>query len=129
MFFLDIAEKRPNPERFSSQWLHRLRPCYLLMGAAFIAAVSIYDTLLVFEFREGIMEENPFCRYLIQLDPDTLVFFLTGKLLGTSSVLICLVWISLFRPIWSVVVTTALVIFQSSLLYYLQVVDTYYSVS
>ncbi|MDG2185193.1 MAG: hypothetical protein P8K79_05910 [Mariniblastus sp.] len=95
------------------------------MGAVFIAAVSVYDTLLVFEFREGIMEENPFCRYLIQLDPDTLVFFLAGKLLGTSSVLICLVWISLFRPIWSVVVTTALVIFQSSLLCYLQVVDTY----
>lgn len=95
------------------------------MGAAFIAAVSVYDTLLVVEFREGITEENPFCRYLIHLDPDTLAFFLTGKLLGTSSVLISLVGISIFRPPWAVVVTTALVIFQSSLLYYLQAVDTY----
>ncbi|MCH2180228.1 MAG: hypothetical protein MK106_15660 [Mariniblastus sp.] len=98
------------------QWFFRA-------ACVFIGLVSLYDALLVVEYRYGISEENPVCRYLIGLAPETLTFFLAGKFVGTTLVLSILVAISKFRFGWACLIAFALVVFQIGLLFYLQCAD------
>ena len=92
-------------------------------ACVFIGLVSLYDALLVVEYRYGISEENPVCRYLIGLAPETLTFFLAGKFVGTTLVISILVAISKFRFGWACLIAFALVVFQIGLLFYLQCAD------
>lgn len=96
---------------------------FFCVACVFIGSVSLYDALLVVEYREGISEENPVCRYLIGLAPKTLTFFLAGKFAGTTLVLSILVAISKFRFGWACLIASALVVFQIGLLCYLQWAD------
>ncbi len=88
-----------------------------------IGLVSLYDALLVFQYREVIEEQNPFCAWLISLEPEYVSLFLAGKGLGTISVMAIL--FLLFRH-WSrlaIPVATSLMIFQVGLLGYLHGTD------
>ena len=84
-----------------------------------IGLVSLYDAFLVYQYRQVIDEQNPFCAWLISLEPDCVSLFLAGKVLGTLSVMAILFF--LFRH-WSrlaVPVAASLMVFQIGLLGYL----------
>lgn len=88
-----------------------------------IGLVSLYDALLVFQYREVIEEQNPFCAWLISLEPEYVSLFLAGKGLGTISVMAIL--FLLFRH-WSrlaIPVAASLTMFQVGLLGYLHGTD------
>ncbi|MDA7903925.1 hypothetical protein N9B31_09715 [Mariniblastus sp.] len=84
-----------------------------------IGLVSVYDAFLVYQYREVINEQNPFCAWLISLEPNYVSLFLVGKGLGTLSVMIIL--FLLFRH-WSrlaIPVAASLMLFQVGLMGYL----------
>lgn len=88
-----------------------------------IGLVSLYDALLVFQYREVIEEQNPFCAWLISLEPEYVSLFLAGKGLGTISVMAIL--FLLFRH-WSrlaIPVAASLMMFQVGLMGYLHGTD------
>ncbi len=88
-----------------------------------IGLVSLYDAFLVYRYREVIEEQNPFCAWLISLEPECVSLFLVGKGLGTLSVMAIL--FLLFRH-WSrlaVPVAASLMLFQIGLMGYLHGTD------
>jgi hypothetical protein len=87
---------------------------------SFIGLVSVLDTYLVYHFL-GVMpytEENPFCRFLINLDAETLSVFLPVKAAGTLVVLSILRLIFVCRREYSLPITGAVAAYQAGLMVY-----------
>ncbi len=87
----------------------------------FIAAVSIFDTVMVVYCREVILatEKSVICLKLIELDPVGLRYFLTAKLGGTMLVLGVLRAIAVYWARYRDVIVSSIAAFQGSLLVYL----------
>lgn len=84
-----------------------------------VAMASIYDAYLVYEYRDVVIEQNPICKWLIELEPESVMMFLLGKGLGTLGVVSILVGLRKFwRPV-SLPVALSLVAFQCGLMGYL----------
>ena len=92
---------------------------------AFIVSVSIYDSYLVALYRECILydERNPICEMLIRKDPNTLSWFMAGKLagnLGVVGTLVLLRWVGYNRTL---MVASGVAAFQLVLLTFLTISD------
>jgi hypothetical protein len=61
------------------------------IAVAMVAVTSIYDAFLVYQFRVAIQEQNPFCKWLISLEPECVSVFLLSKGLGTLGVVSILI--------------------------------------
>jgi hypothetical protein len=96
----------------------------MILGCLFIGIVSIYDTyLVVIEPNILAMEKNPICTRLIKMDPDSLSYFIAGKMAGTLVVISVLSLIHHLRYSGTLVVTGGVVAFQAMLLIYLHLSD------
>jgi hypothetical protein len=103
-------------------WLRqKLFPCCLVI----IGAVSVYDTWLIFTYRDVIhdLERNEICRALINLEPQYVSCFVVGKTLGTLAVLISLTAIRQLNQKIAFTSATAVAAFQLGLLLYLTIAD------
>lgn len=87
----------------------------------FVGLVSVYDAYLVVKFHRVILhvEQNPICRFLIELDVQQLSWFLLAKGAGTLLVLATLVGLYYLRPRWAYPIAFSLGAFQLGLLFYL----------
>ena len=86
-----------------------------------IAAVSVFDTLLIIRFRDYIyvMEENPMGTWLLEVASGDIEVFVRAKLAGTLIVLTTLTFMRLRRSRMTLPVTTSVAAYQTSLLTYL----------
>jgi hypothetical protein len=84
-----------------------------------IASASAYDAYLVYIYREGIEEQNPICDWLIQLAPDSMLYFLVGKGLGTLLVIGALFALNHFWRRAGRVATLSLAAFQVALMLFI----------
>jgi len=86
-----------------------------------IAAVSVFDTLLIVRFRDSIcvMEENPMGSWLLEVASGDIGVFVRVKLAGTLIVLTTLTFRRLRRSRKALPVTTSIAAYQTSLLTYL----------
>lgn len=89
------------------------------IAVVLIAAASAYDAYLVYEYREGIVEKNPICNWLIQQEPDSVSLFLLAKGAGTLGVVTVLTGLFVFWRRAGVMATVSLVAFQVGLMTYL----------
>ncbi len=89
----------------------------------FVGAVSAYDGWLLVRNQEVILavEENPLCRWLIELDQGNVGLLLQFKAAGTAAVVLALKVIHVFSARWSVLITIAIALFQAGLLAYLMI--------
>lgn len=87
---------------------------------SFIGLVSVLDAYLVYHFLGEMpyTEENPFCRFLINLDAETLSIFLPAKAAGTLIVLSTLWLIFVRRREYSLPITGAIAAYQAGLMVY-----------
>lgn len=107
-------------------FLERLStPRALMLAWCFIGVVSIYDAYLVVIYRTVItrLERNPVCLYLINLDPESLSYFLFGKFLGTVIVLSTMAMIYRYRKRWATPIFASVASFQLGLLLYLNLAN------
>lgn len=88
-----------------------------------IGLVSLYDAFLVYQYREVIEEQNPFCAWLISLEPEHVSLFLVAKGLGTISVMAILFLLFRHRSRLAVPVAASLMLFQIGLMGYLHGTD------
>ena len=88
-----------------------------------IASASIYDAFLVYEYREGIVEQNPICNWLIRQEPKSVSLFLVAKGAGTAGVVSVLLGLFVFWRRAGIAAAIALVFFQTGLMYYLHTSD------
>ena len=88
-----------------------------------IGLVSLYDAWLVYEYRAVIEEQNPFCAWLISLEPEYVSLFLVGKGLGTISVMTILFLLFRYWSRLAVPVAGSLMLFQIGLMGYLHGAD------
>jgi len=86
-----------------------------------IAAVSIFDTLLIVRFRETIdvMEENPIGIWLLKVAAGEVEVFVRAKIAGTLIVLSVLTFMRIRRSRKAFPVTTSIAAYQTSLLTYI----------
>jgi len=107
----------PSTGQLSSErrWVH------FMFGLAvfLIAAASVYDAYLVYKYREGIIERNPVCDWLIRQEPESVSLFLAAKGAGTAGVVSVLIGLFAFWRRAGITAAISLVIFQSGLMYYL----------
>lgn len=96
----------------------------LYLAAAVIGVLSVYDAWLVYLYREGIDEENRFCRWLISLEPEHVSVFLAGKLLGTTGVVSILVLLTRYWQRVAVPTVSCVLLFQFGLMGYLHAYDS-----
>ena len=88
-----------------------------------IALISIYDAYLVVYFKEFLDEQNPVCRFLIELEPAHLSLFLAGKAFGTLVVIMTIIGLEKLMPRLSRPVTYTVTAFQIGLLLFLHISD------
>lgn len=88
-----------------------------------VVATSIYDAFLVYRFRVAIDEQNPFCDWLISLEPEYVSVFLLSKGLGTMGVASILVGLFKYWRRVAFPVAVSLVFFQAGLMSYLHGTD------
>ena len=99
----------------------RARDCVYGLICASIAVISFYDALLVFVFREVIMdfERNPVGRALIEMQQGEVTVFLAAKALGTAVVISVLLFLYARFEKYSYAVASSVAAFQAGLLGYL----------
>ena len=104
----------------------RLRQYWFPLALFVIAAVSLYDTYLIVEYKDVIdsTEQNPVGIYLIQLSHGGIELFVRTKLAGTLVVLGVLGFMRKFRSRIVMPVTTGVASYQTGLFVYLTSVDT-----
>ena len=85
-----------------------------------ILIAAVLDTYFVYHYREVIrgLERNPVCLYLIECDPDYLVYFISAKLVATALVFLFLLATYRWRAHLGAVVVQAITLFQVSLISY-----------
>ena len=83
----------------------------------------MYDAYLVFHFRKTIDEQNPFCAWLITLEPEFVSVFLLGKCLGTIGVVSAMIGLFKYWRRVAFPVAVSLVVFQIGLMSYLHCTD------
>lgn len=93
------------------------------VAVVLVAATSIYDAFLVFHFRVAIQEQNPFCEWLISLEPEYVSVFLLSKGLGTLGVVAILLGLFKYWRRAAIPVAVSLVVFQAGLMSYLYGTD------
>ena len=102
----------------------RLRIETLVFAAAllFVGAVSVYDGYLVIRTGDEIthFEKNPVGLFLIEHNHNDPTLFLMAKAAGTSLVLAALTMLYRRSPRIALPVATALMVFQSGLLVFLE---------
>jgi hypothetical protein len=103
-----------------NRWIHFLFGLAVLL----IAVASIYDAYLVYEYREGIVENNPICDWLIRQEPDSVSLFLVAKGAGTAGVVAVLIGLFAFWRRAGVAAAVSLVMFQAGLMVYLHTSET-----
>jgi len=88
---------------------------------SFVGAVSFYDGYLLAANREviGETEENPVCRYLLQINRGDVSLLLRSKALGTGAALLTMVAVWLRDKRIGLPITAAVAAFQLVLLLYL----------
>ena len=88
---------------------------------AVIVLISLYDGFLVSKFQDCILhfEQNPVGRVLIQWNDGDVSLFLATKALGTSLVVLALVWLRRWNRRLSNPIISAIAFFQCVLLLYL----------
>lgn len=101
--------------------LTKLKIYWFPLIVSFIAAVSLYDTLLIIRFSEsiGVMEQNPIGQWLLALDNGGVWLFVRAKLAGTLSVVAILTAMYRCHSRRTVPVTTSIAAYQTALLSYL----------
>ena len=107
---------------FKSAFKRILAQYGLLIGCLLvIISVSIFDTYLVYRFRDHIVidEKNPICLTLIKYDAQNLTWFLWGKFLGNLFVASMLVALFRFSYRHTNTVSMSVACFQICLLVYL----------
>ena len=98
---------------------------WLISCLAIIVSVSVYDTYLVYVFRDliQITERNPICLALIKLEPTFLTCFIAGKVLGNVCVVSVLLALCLFGYRHHKTIVISVAAFQLFLWLYLTVAD------
>ena len=98
---------------------------WLISCLAIIISVSIYDTYLVYVFRDliRITERNPICLALIDLEPTYLTCFFIGKVLGNVCVVSVLLALCYFGYRHHKTIVMSVAAFQLFLWLYLTVAD------
>jgi hypothetical protein len=88
---------------------------------SFVAAVSFYDGYLLVENREVIKdtEENPVCRYLLEINRGDVSLLLRSKALGTGAALLVMVAVWWRDQRVGLPITASVAVFQLALLLYL----------
>ncbi len=101
-----------------------LKTYWFQLSLLLIAAVSLYDTYLIYYFESEIvsMEENPIGCWLLELGGGQIGIFVRTKLAGTVCVLSTLVAMWLYRSRMVFPVTTSVASYQLGLFMYLTVV-------
>lgn len=128
-FQIVVKQSSQDPVPGIRNWIGRntwVNPAnFLLCCLAIIVLVSIYDTCLVYQYRAVIdlMEENPICLALIEMDPHNLSFFIGGKLAGNALVVTILVGLYLSGYRFRSLAAFAVAMFQLALLTYLHFAD------
>lgn len=88
-----------------------------------VSLISFYDAYLVYEYRHAVVEQNPICKWLIDLEPNSVIMFLLGKSMGTLGVVAALIGLRKFwRPV-SFPVALSLVVFQFGLMVHIHTSD------
>ncbi|MEM7785034.1 MAG: hypothetical protein AAF623_16915 [Planctomycetota bacterium] len=102
-------------------WFRSVSRAKLIYGlaTAFIAGFSFYDAYLVYKYRIVINEQNEFCKWLIELEPQHVSVFIAAKLLGTLCVVLALLLLGRYWNRVGTIATAALVMFQIGLGCYL----------
>ncbi len=101
----------------------RLKNRVFAIAVTLVAITSIYDAFLVYHFRQSIDEQNPFCAWLISLEPEYVSVFLLSKGLGTLFVVSILIGLfKYWRPV-AIPVALFLVLFQAGLMSYVHGTD------
>ena len=101
--------------KLRNRWVHAV----FGLAVFLIAAASIYDAYLVYEYREGIIEQNPICNWLIRQEPDSVSLFLVAKGVGTAGVVVVLMGLFVFWRRAGITAAISLVVFQAGLIFYL----------
>ncbi len=103
---------------------HILKECLVPLSIVMIAAVSLYDTYLIYRFQSEIidMEENPVGLWLLDLGGGHIGVFVRTKLAGTICVLATLLTMWLYRSRLVLPVTTSVASYQAALFMYLTIV-------
>jgi len=113
-----IADARHRP------WQLGLRKISLAFCLFTIAAISATDIwFAVANSCIQLVEQNPICMALIELDPDGFSFFILGKSAGTLMVILTLVFLHRRQYRHATAVTIAVTLFQIGLLTYLTLSD------
>ena len=94
------------------------------LGLLFVAGCSVYDAYLVYHYREVIDEQNEFCRWLIELEPESVSIFLCAKLLGTATVIGSVMVLAKYWRRAAHASLASLVVFQIGLMGYLHYYDS-----
>lgn len=103
---------------------HFLKTYWFQLSMLVIAAVSLYDTYLIYHFESEIvsMEENPLGCWLLKLGDGQIGIFIRTKLAGTICVLTTLFGMWLYRSRLVFPVTTSVASYQFGLFMYITVV-------
>jgi len=101
-----------------------LKNYWFQLSLLLIAAVSLYDTYLIYYFESEIvsMEENPIGCWLLEIGDGEIGIFVRTKLAGTVCVITTLVAMWLYRSRMVFPVTTSVASYQVGLFMYLTVV-------
>ena len=100
-----------------------LKECLVPLAIVMIAAVSLYDTYLIYRFQSEIidMEENPVGLWLLEQGGGQIGVFVRTKLAGTICVVATLVTMWIYRSRIVLPVTTSIASYQAALFMYLTV--------
>lgn len=100
---------------------NKLLVIFFIVQYLFIAAVGSYDAYLIIKFRDYIydLEENPFGRWLMEIDGRDVSLFIGVKMFGTIIALGLLAYIYSKNRLEAHITTIALTLFQIGLLLYL----------
>ena len=94
------------------------------VGLLLVAGCSVYDAFLVYQYRDVIDEQNQFCRWLIELEPESVSIFLVAKLMGTAAVIASVVTLAKIWRRAAHASLASLVVFQIGLMGYLHCYDS-----
>lgn len=102
----------------------KLNVYWFHLAIAVIAAVSAYDTYLIYHFESEIvsMEENPIGCWLLEIGGGEIGIFVRTKMAGTVFVLTTLMAMWIYRSRIVFPVTTSIASYQVGLFVYLTVV-------
>ena len=93
----------------------------LMVLAAFVAGVSVYDAYWAFKTQSVIVEfeKNPIGLYLIKLDGGDVALFMTFKMVGTMIVIMAIPALYFFRRWWGMAAAISLAVVQIVVFIYL----------